>query len=537
MKKIFNFLTRTSLILLFLSVFAHVNADVKEGILRMEAAIPQGMKDWKAPGLAIVIVKDGKIIYEKGFGITDIEKNKPVDENTVFQLSSVTKNFTATLMMKLVEEGYFKLDDKVVQYLPDLKLGSEDHTKSLTIRDILTQASGFDGFAGDSFWDLDWTREKIYQSFQYLSQKDPVGKVYNYSNMMFGLCGLIAEKVTGKTFGTLLEEYLFKPLDLTSATSNLDVFHQNNSWVQKMKALVGLSQEANIAYPHDGAPSGAVRTPINQMFARFPATSGINISAHDLGKWLLFHLQNTQIGQTPFLTQETLTTMHTSRVFAPQSNNGRQFPESRIHKVGYGIGWFVFDYGQGNKRINVLGHMGGITGTRGLITIIPELNLGIGIISNIGGMRTNLQPEEIRNAFLDGVLDLEIFDWHTDIFGGREQYLSDRREKREKERLKNPSPIAALNSYVGEYENAAYGKLRVFEKDKHLCIQLNDGPEVELRHWNGQDFVFDMRLLGPGWCYGDESTLRFSNESPKATRLMITYLNEVKDPIFNRVKS
>src|ERR1700752_1502718 len=177
------------------SLFAQTPSFITDSL---ESYIRQGMKDWQVPGLALVIVKDGKVVVAKGFGVKDIRSGEPVDENTLFMIASNTKLFTATALAQLEYDHKLSLDDKVPKYLPYFQLYDPVSTQLVSIRDILSHRIGTKTFQGDfTFWNSHLSRSEIMQRMRLLKPVAQFRQDYGYCNSCFLTAGEVVPKVTG----------------------------------------------------------------------------------------------------------------------------------------------------------------------------------------------------------------------------------------------------------------------------------------------------------------------------------------------------
>lgn len=499
----------------------------------------KAMSDWGVPGAAIAIVKDGKIVHVECFGVKQVGTHEKIDENTVFSLASVTKNLTDTLIMQLVDEGLLHLEDKVTQYLPDFSLNNPEVTKEFTIRDLLSHRSGLPGFAGDTLIELGWAAPEMFRALKLIPFENTFRHSYAYQNIFVGISGLIIEKVTGQPLSEVYRNHLFNPLGLKNTTigkldRNSGSFFGNISG--KIKGLFSSSSD-NVSKVHDKFAGKTRLLPHgNPAYYTFPATSGINMSIADAAQWLLFQLNNGNVNGKQLVSLENLNQMRTSHVDVGAPQGGRQFPKERVTQIQYGMGWFIHDY----MDTKMLSHMGGMTGTRGLLSLIPDEKIGIIIIANLGGMRVSLFPEAIRAKFFDLYLNLpDQQDWSSRLL----EEMNAPREKHQREkqlfRLKNPSPREKSEFYDGVYENVLYGKVTVSHDDKNMYLTYNKtGTKAVLEHWNGDSFNFSASSLSPGTAGTDQGEITFGTDHTnpnKAGILKINLFFEGEDSTFKRV--
>jgi hypothetical protein len=208
------------------------------------------------------------------------------------------------------------------------------------------------------------------------------------------------------------------------------------------------------------------------------------------------------------------------------------FPKNRVTKVQYGLGWFIHNYADAP----VLSHMGGMAGTRAVLYILPEDNVGIAIMTNLGGMRVSLFPEAICDKFLDLYLKAgDEQDWAKVFREDTKEYRAKYEKQRRLEMLQNLAPSQDLESYIGIYENALYGKVHISKSGDSLILIYKDRPQVTLSHWNGNAFQFNGSDLSPGFVGTDQGEIIFSAGRGKSDRMMINLFREGKDELFHRV--
>lgn len=493
----------------------------------LENYIVKSMAEENIPGAVVVVVKDGKVAYLKGFGVRVLGQTDPVDEHTPFALASVTKNFTNTLVARLVDQGKLAWNDKVIKYLPDFQLSDPKIAQEITLEDLLSHRSGLPDYTGDTLTEMGWSPQEIISALKLMPIGGEFRKTYEYQNVIVGLIGQIIEKVTGKPLAQVYEEELFQPIELLETRVGKwqpPTFWQKIAGVFK-KQLPQPTFHDQIDGKTRYLPNG------NPGLFTFPASSGIISTGHDLGKWLIFQLNKARINENALVSETNLNLMRSPHIDVP-IHGGRQFPKDRVTKVQYGMGWFIHDY----MGVPMLSHMGGMAGTRSVVLIIPQDNVGIAIMLNYGGMRVTMFPEAIRNKFLDLYLNVpEEVDWAKKLREDSQQYREKIAKQRRLQMLRALYPAKDLNDYVGIYENNLYGKMEIFQSDKGLILKYRDRPEVLLKHWNANTFDFNGSDLSFGFSGTDQGEITFSEEKGKARQMMISILHEGTDSTFHRV--
>lgn len=502
------------------------------------------------PGMHIVIVKDGHV-FHKSFGTLSITDSTPVSKDTVFQVASLTKNFTSALIARLHEKKILSLDDKVTQYLPHFKLANPNVTADLRIRDLLCHRTGFEPFAGDSFWHGGLSADEIIENMQHLPLPHPFREVYGYSNLLVGIAGHIVEKATGESLDTVIQRELFTPIGIENSSMKDLHIHEPKSVWQKVKNMLGLGDsDAPFAYPHDLHQGKAHSIDAQDLYV-FPGTSGLNTTGTDMARWMMWRLNGFKdTDGRVMLSQNTVDQIRHPYVDGTKDLLGMQFPKERTTSVKLGLGWFLHDFGSPHRRIQCLSQMGGSGGVRSLITIVPSENLGIVVLSNLGGMRSSLLPEGLIQTFLDMYLGIDKghhpgiqpIDFAKRI---REKYLKlNTKIKRQIDmmRLKNVRPHAELKRYTGIYENPIYGKATVTLSDQDNLMMNYRNHTFPITHFNGHRFTAaDARSIGVGFETDDSCFITFGLEDDQfaqnpAFGLMIELLDEGENSAFYRVE-
>jgi CubicO group peptidase (beta-lactamase class C family) len=526
-------------ILLLLSPL-HAALDLTAITKKLDVYIPQAMAAWGSPGCAVVIVKGDQVIYQKAFGDKRVGVKDPVDEHTVFFLASVSKNFLGVIMAQLVEEGLLQWDDSVIKHLPEFELSDVQATQKLTIQDLLSHRVGLPHFSGDSLGCLGWTGDEVLKGLKYIPFNAPYGQEYGYQNICYGLVGLILQRVTGQDLQTLYQTRIFSPLKMVD--SNIGPIKAEESIGQKIKRWLGKGSpmriEKNLVGLHDHFyPLTQARYfPFNPFLYTLPATSGINASIHDMGQWLRFWLNGNQAAGKSLLTEKSFKHLMRSHVVVSEKKKEKrdfQFPENRVTRNSYGVGFFNHDY---------LGHtaltqMGGMNGCRSLLTLLPDDDIGIIVLSNLGGMRVAYLPESIRNTFFDLYLGApDDIDWAAEDAAAMDARQKQFRDNKKALRLREPSPPAAnISTYEGTYEHELYGRVTVRQQGGQLYLHYRNLPPVALRHWNAHFFNFNANEMSNSFPVLDQGEILFGINGTQAYALMISIFNEGRNHLFQRV--
>jgi len=349
------------------------------------------------PGVAVGILHKGEIAAA-GFGVTSVESPLPVTNETLFQIGSITKTFTGTAIMRLVEMGKLDLDATVRTYVPDFKVADGTASSQATIRHLLTHTAGWEGDFFDDTGAGDDALARYVANMTDLEQLAPVGAVFSYNNAGFSLAGYVMEAVTGKSYQAALEDLVLEPLGLT------------NSYLDPGDVMTH-----RFAVGHTVTEDGAgVARPWPLPRSAHPA-GGVVCDVHDLLQYARFHLGDG-------------TTDDGTKLLSPESMAKMQSPQVTVWEgETWGLTWWIDD----THGARVISHYGGTMGQVSALTFIPEHDFAIAIVTNanLGG---SVLDEASRWA-LKQYVELEIAD---------------------------PAPIGAseedLAPYVGRYRSPSW---------------------------------------------------------------------------------
>lgn len=323
-----------------------------------ERNFEEGLIHEKIPGAAVVIVKEGRVVYQKGFGVKERGKPGKVDEHTVFRLGSVSKGFASVLPGVLAEEGVVNWDDPVSELLTEFRLNDYEQTDRVQVRHLLSHTTGLPRHAYTNLVEDGLSLDKIIPRFEQVPLIANVGVQHSYQNAAYSVIERILETRTDTDFNTLLYEKLLKPLEMNHASTIYD----------------GMFNSENKALPHmfHSPAQGRVPVSINEKYYNAVSSGGINASASDMGKWLLLltgHYPEIISKQTLAEIYEPLATIRNRRFSRYWDGVGRSY---------YGMGWRVLD----NHGQKIVYHGGYVNGFRSEIAFSPEEGTGIGVLIN-----------------------------------------------------------------------------------------------------------------------------------------------------------
>lgn len=454
----FNHFISRSLIFLWASLGILLNSGLTQTPVfitdSLDVYIQREMKKWQVPGLAVAIVKDGKTIVQKGYGVRNLETAAPVDEHTLFMIASNSKIFAGTLLALAEEEGHLTLQDTVQNWLPDFQLSDTEISRRVNITDLVTHRLGLTTFQGDF---LHWssplpTHELVYR-MRFMPLTKPFRSHYGYCNVGFIAAGLVLEKATGKDWHTAVKERILQPLDMNRTTTTLD----------------GIASDQNAALPYTLIHHQLLPLDYPYLNTIGPAAS-LNTSVSDISKWLIMQLDTGRYkGQQIIpeaVIQKTRNAQHIVRdVRSPI------YPTKHIQL--YGLGWFMSDYA--GKW--VLDHGGGADGFVTTTAIIPEAGLGIAIFTNSD---QNSLYVALKNQIIDAYLG-QPYKNYSDIFlknvlnnrdAENSRLDSLKREIKDVISLEDQNPLL-----TGSFKHPHIGYMNVSrDDDGNLHIRFKDHP-------------------------------------------------------------
>ena len=447
-----------TLLLGFVTVFAQPTPAA------IDQMIAEAQEAFAVPGMAVGITYQGQTFLAKGYGVLEEGQPEPVDENTLFAIASNTKAFIATMIGMLVDAGKLRWDDPVHRYLPYLELKDPIANEQLTIRDLLCHRAGLGTFSGDVIWyKSERSAEEVLKQVKSLDPAYSFRDGYGYSNLMFIAAGEVIRAVTGKSWHELAQERIWTPVGMDRTIWSVNL----------------LDQKGNYATPHKPQDSGPDQ-PIDWVnWDNMGAAGGTISSAADMIRWMQLHLQQGQWnGQTIYPAELQAQMMQPNNSFRLSANALKAMPERTY--AGYGLGWGLMDYA-GHW---VISHGGGYDGMYSKVMLVPDLQLGIVILTNT--MKGISNP--LSYAILDQFRNAPGRDWiqeGLDSEAKNRQRIADRLAERTESRMMDTKPDFTPQDAVGKYHDAVYGELEVTWDGQQLQLHFGQAPHLTatLSHW------------------------------------------------------
>jgi len=464
--------------------------------LAIDSLVERTLRAFDVPGIAVCVIKDGKVVHSKGYGVRSLVTRQPVDEHTLFGIASNSKAFTTAALGMLVDEGKLSWDDKVRKYIPEFKLFDPYVTEEFTIRDLLCHRSGMGLGAGDLMFfpdSSDFTIPDILHNLQFLKPVTSFRSQYAYDNNLYIVAGEVVARVSGMSWEDFIEKRIMAPLGMTQSAASYDLLRDSSDVI-------------------DGhAPvEGKVRVIARSRSKVDHAAGGIYSNIADLSKWVLLHLQGGKYGADSVrLFSEAV--FHER--WAPQTILSVGGPGTyNTHFAGYALGFVVNDV-MGYKQVS---HTGGLEGMVTQITMIPELGLGIIVLTN---QQEGLAFQSITNQIKDGYFGMAGTDRVTQYAAIRRKQLNDARKitdsiwsevnqfqaKQAAVGRRGAAGVAGSRQgvvgsgavlpdwsmYLGKYKDVWLGEVVISLKNGKLWFDSKRSPKLtgELLPYKGNSFV------------------------------------------------
>ena len=438
---------------------------------QIDSLVNRAMDKFAVAGVAVAVVKNGKVIHEKGYGLRNIHSKDKVNQFTNFGIASNSKAFTTAALAMLVEEGKLSWQDKVVDIIPEFKMYDDYTTMHFNIEDLLTHRSGLGLGMGDLMFfpdGADFSMKDIVKNFQYFKPVSAFRTKFDYDNLLYLVAGEVIKRKSGMPWEEFVKKRIFEPLGM------------KNSYA----SLTYIPETSNLALPHLNKGKKISLTEAERWDPEKinGAAGGIYSNVHDLSKWMLMQLNHGKHGNKQLFGEENHQKMWRIHTVLPAGN-----PRYNTHFAGYGLGWFLSDV----KGKMMVSHTGGLMGMLSKTLLIPDLNLGIVVLTNTypdGGAVFSA----ISQSILDKYLGMDSMDWVA-YYGERTQEKDDYArkvvDKVWKKVNKNRKNTPPLNKFKGVYKDPWFGKIFIEKKENQLWFRSARSP----------------KLSGPMYFYGDNT--------------------------------
>ncbi len=428
-------------------------------VAAVDAVVARTLKAFDVPGIAVAVVKDGQVVLAKGYGVSSLKTKAPMDANTLVGIASNTKAFTAAALGLLVDEGKLRWDDKVTDYIPEFKMYDPYVTAEFTVRDLLTHRSGLGLGAGDLMFfpdSTDFTVQDVIHNLRYFKPVSSFRSKFDYDNNLYIVAGEVVARIAGQPWADFVEARLLKPLGMSRSATY----------------FTRLPDPTNVIDAH-GPVDGQVRVIQRSRDTVSGACGGIYSSVNDLSKWALMLLGGPG-APAPLLKPQTQWELWSPQTILRVGPNPSSY---NTHFAAYGLGWFLND-ARGYKMVS---HTGGEIGMVTIVQLVPELHLGIIVLTN----------QESGAAF--SAVSAHILDHYLGVTGqdrvqeqlSRKQGAAGEADKvlaaawqqvalAQKAAPKKPD----YSAYVGRYHDAWLGDVNVYAQHSQLWMKAVRAPRL-----------------------------------------------------------
>ena len=433
------------------------------------------MKEFSVPGIAVAVIKDEAAVHMKGYGVRSIASGQKTDENTLFAIASNTKAFTVAALGILIDEGKLTWETKVIDVIPEFRLYNAWVTEDFNIKDLLCHRSGLGEGAGDLMMWPDsarFTASDIIHNIRYLRQASPFRTKYDYDNLLYVVAGEVVARVSGTSWENFVETKLMQPLGMTGSSASFR----------------GLKDKSNIIDAHVPV-DGALQVAAKQENRLHNSSGGIYSNISDMSPWVTMQLNRGKYGpglEKQIFSEEVHREMWTPQTIKPARSGGPY----NTHFSAYGLGWDLTDI---NGYLQV-SHTGGHTGIVTRVTMLPELKLGIIVL-------TNQQATEAFNAItytiIDGYLGVKGIDrvksLKENAIRSREEAARVTREvwaKVDAQRA-GADRQTDYSLYTGTYSDLWFGDIVISEVNGILRFNAVRSPRLrgEMLYYTGNTFI------------------------------------------------
>lgn len=438
--------------------------------------VKQQLEKWNIHGCGITVVKDGEVIFAGGAGSRDGQGN-PVTENTLFQIASCSKAFTATLAGVLATEGLLDFDTPVINYIPGFRMYDDYATMHLTIRDFLSHRSGMPRHEC-SWYGSGFTREELMNNLKDLPMNQPIRYTYQYSNYNYLIVGYLIEKVSGMKFEDAMMEKLLKPLGMVNSHVYLDEIESQEDHSLPFNREPEYTMNGNKQIPFYKSPAEADADENGEKVGDPTAPAGCIVSCpKDMAKWIQFNLDKGKADGKQLVREdlmELISTMH--------SATGK---DDDTHTLNcYGLGWSICSY-RGHKMMEHGGNLNGFTSS---VSFVPSLNMGIFLSCN---MDTSLFPKAVYHDFYDAVLGFDDHNWYDEEYSKNDamfKWVVEFFKSFGGTPIEGTTPSHSLKDYAGEYKAPGYRSMLVSYADGELTLKFNTWTTI-LKHFHFDSFA------------------------------------------------
>ncbi|NNF33045.1 MAG: serine hydrolase, partial [Saprospiraceae bacterium] len=427
------------LLLVSFLIISNINSQSDDRLTGIEDDLNKVLEATKAAGFSVAVIEKDKLVYSKGFGYRDYENKIPADANTLYAIGSSTKAFTSAILGQLRNDEKLSFDDSPIKHIPELRFFNDEMNDQIIISDLMSHRTGLPRH--DLSWYLfpTFDKDSLMARIQYQEPFAGVREQWYYNNFMFLAQGVIAEKVTGKSWEDNIRERFLAPLNMTRTNVTIDE----------------LLESENAAFGYELENDSIISKMDYYRIAAMRPAGSINSSVNDMANWLKVWINNGKFNEEEILPEPYLKEAMSSQMVVSSGMPDDEFPD--MHLSNYGYGWFISSY-RGHYRVQ---HGGNIDGFSANVAFFPTDSIGIVVLANQNGSAV---PGMVRNIVADRMLNAEKTDWAQRFIDRQEEARKEAEEAEEdtpSNKVENTTPSHSLVEYIGKYNHPGYGEFDI----------------------------------------------------------------------------
>ena len=441
-------------------------------VAAVDAVVARTLQAFDVPGIAVAVVKDGQVVLAKGYGLSSLATQAPMEANTLVCIGSCTKAFTTAALGLLVDEGKLRWDDKVTKYIPEFRMYDPNVTAEFTVRDLLTHRSGL-GQGTENLMlfpdSTDFTIQDVIHGLRYFKPVSSFRSEYVYDNCLYLVAGEVVARLSGQPWTSFVETRLLQPLGMRRSASS----------------FARLPDPTNVSDAHSPV-EGRVRVVARDRSALTGAAGGLYSSVAELSQWVRMLLGGPG-APAPLLSPATLQELWTPQTLMPLSPVPSPY---NTHFAAYGLGWYLRDV-RGYKEV---WHTGGTVGMVAKVQLVPELHLGIVVLAN---QENRAAFTAVSNFIEDHYLGLTGLDRVQELVAPANALTTADTQARaavwqqvaaaQKAAPKRPD----YTPYLGRYHDVWFGDITVYQQGLQLWWKAARSPRLvgQLLPYRGTTYV------------------------------------------------
>lgn len=477
----------------------------------IDTTVERAMKAFEVPGIAVGIVRGGKLTFSKGYGVRSVDTGEPVTPETLYGVASNTKAMTVAALAMLVDQGKLNWDDKVSKWIPEFKMNDTWVNAEFTIRDMLSHRSGLPLGAGDLMWwpNPTFSRQEVIEGIKHLKPTSSFRSKYDYDNLLYIVAGEIVTRVSGRQWEDYIEQNIFKPIGMDDC----------RALPERVPA------GSNIATPHM-VQNGKLVTTFFSQGEPGSSAAAVNCNVTGMAKWMGLLLNKGKLPDgTQLISTKELTTMWTAQTNKNIPTSWRK--NFNTHFNAYGLGFNLMD----RSGAFMVQHSGGLQGMVTYFTMLPDNDMGVIVLTN--QMNGNAM-RAITNVILDAELDAPKKDWVQIYAANQKRARANAAKVMADAAAARPvagKPNLSDDAYAGTYADAWYGDIKIIKTPDGLRANFTRTPLLKgtLEPFDGDSFIvrWDDRALEA------DSYIRFKTNDGKVVSATMEAVSPLTDFSFD----